>query len=134
MSEVEQCLDADLFLDKYPQWKAGGPQCPVILQGMFAHAEMAGQKDYEWTIDHSCWQSYPGLYAKVEGPAIQLVGFKTSRDKIWELFNVVYQLRSPGPPPYGPEHTEELVQEICTSLKEWLWQRRGSAQPNEKPE
>ena len=35
---------------------------------------------------------------------------------------------------YGLEHTEELVQEVHTSLKEQLWQRWGSAQPKEEPE
>ena len=55
----------------------------------------------------------------MEVPAIQLVGFKTTGDEIWELYNDVYQLkRSPGPLPYGPEQTEELIQEIGTSLKE----------------
>ena len=34
-----QCLDTDLFLDEYPQWRADGPQCPYILQRMFMHAE-----------------------------------------------------------------------------------------------
>ena len=133
--EVEQCLDMDLFLDKYPRWKADGLQCPVILQGMFSHAEMAGQKEYEWAIccDHK--QSYLGLDAKAEVPTIQLVGFKTTRDEIWELYNSIYQLRrSPGPPPYGPECTEELVQEICTFLKERLWWRQGSSQSKEESE
>ena len=76
-----------------------------------------------------------GWTLKVEVPAIQLVGFKTTRDKIQELYNDVYQLRrSPDPPTYGLECTEELVQEILTSLKEWLWQRWGSAQLMEEPE
>ena len=110
----EQFLDVDLFLDEYPWWKASSLQCPVILQGMFAHAAMAGQKEFKWAICHGCQQSYPGLDAKTEVPTIQLVGFKTTRDEIWELYNNVYQLRrSPG-----LECTEELVQEICTSLKE----------------
>ena len=133
--EAEQCLDADLFLDMYPWWKASGPQCPIILQGMFAHAGMAGWKEYEWAIHCCCWQSYPGWDTKAEVPAIQLVGFKTTRDEIWELYNDVYQLRrSPGPPPYSPECTEELVQEIYTSLKEQLQQRWGSAQLKAEPE
>ena len=35
-------LDVDLFLDEYPWWEAGGPQCPFILQRMFVHAEIMG--------------------------------------------------------------------------------------------
>ena len=125
----------DLFLDEYPQWRAGSPQCLVILQGMFACAKVAGWKGYEWVIHCGHRQSYPWLDAKVEVSAIQLVGFKTTRERIWELYNNVYQLRrSPGPPPHGPECTEELVQEICTSLGEQLWQRWGSAQLMEEPE
>ena len=133
--EVEQCLDADAFLDEYPRWKASCSQCPVILQRMFSHAQMAGQKELEWAICHGHWQSCPGLDARVEVTAVQLVGFKTTRDEIWELYNNVSQLkRSPGPLPYGPEQTEELVQEICTSLKEQMQWRWGSAQPKEEPE
>ena len=99
--KVEQCLDADLFLDKYAQWKAGSPKHPVILQGMFAHAEMIGQMEFEWAICHGHWQSYPGLDPKVEVPAIQLV---TTRDEIQELYNDVFQLkRSPGPLLYSLE-------------------------------
>ena len=81
--EVEQCLDVDLFLNEYPQWKAGGPQCPVILQGMFAHPKMAGQKEFEWAICHGCQQSYPGVDAKAEVPTIQLVGLKTLEMISW---------------------------------------------------
>ena len=75
MQEAEQHMETDLFLNEYPWWKAGSHQCPVILQGMFAHAKMAGQKEFEWAICHGCQQSYPELDAKVEVPAIQLVGF-----------------------------------------------------------
>ena len=102
--EAEQCLVADLFLDEYPQWEASSPQCPVILQGMFAHAKTTGQKEMKWAIHHGHWQSYPGLNTKVEVPAIQLFGFKTTREEIQELYNDIYQLMSsPGPLPYGLE-------------------------------
>ena len=82
----------DLFLDEYPQWEAASLQCPVILQGMFAHAKTTGQKEIKWAICHNCQQSYPGLNVKAEVPT------KTTRDEIRELYNDVYQLkRSPGP-------------------------------------
>ena len=45
--ELEQCLDAYLFLDEYPWWRADSPQCPFILQRMFMHAEVAWQKEYK---------------------------------------------------------------------------------------
>ena len=104
VQEVEGCPDADLFLDEYPWWEASGPQCPIILQGMLVHAKTTGQKEIEWAICHSHWQSYPGLNTKAEVPTIQLVGFKTMRDKIQELYNDIYQLkRSTGPLLYGLE-------------------------------
>ena len=69
---------------------------------MFAHAKITGWKEIEWAIHCGHWQSYPGLIAKAEVPTIQLVGFKTTLDEIWELYNDVYQLkRSLGPLPYG---------------------------------
>ena len=101
--QTVQCLDGVLFLDEYPQWKASGPQHPVILQGMFAHAEMAGWKEFEWAICHGHQQSYSGLDTKVEVPVVQLVRFKTTRDEIQELCNDVHQLkRSPGPSSIWP--------------------------------
>ena len=45
--EAEHCLDAELFLDEYPQWEVGGPYCPIILQRMFMHATEVGQKEAE---------------------------------------------------------------------------------------
>ena len=45
--EVDHSLDSELFLDEYPRWRADGPQCPYILQQMFAHAEEVGQKEQE---------------------------------------------------------------------------------------
>ena len=102
--EVEQCLDTDLFLDENLQWEASSPHQSVILQGMFAHVETAGWKEIKWAIHCGYWQSYPGLNDKVEVPAIQLVGFKTTREDIQELYNDVYQLkRSPDPLSYGLE-------------------------------
>ena len=29
--EAECCLDAELFLDEYPQWDVGGLHCPFIF-------------------------------------------------------------------------------------------------------
>ena len=35
--EAERCLEADVFLDKYPRWEPGRLHCPFLLQQMFAH-------------------------------------------------------------------------------------------------
>ena len=57
-----------------------------------------GRKEYEWAICRGCWQSYLELDTEVKVPAIQLIGFKTTRDEIWGLYNEVNQLkRSLGP-------------------------------------
>ena len=78
MWEAEHHLDMDLFLDKYPQWEAGGPQCPFILQRMFMHAKTMGQKEMEQAIHQCHQQALPGLDTKADVPAAQLVGFKTT--------------------------------------------------------
>ena len=53
VQEAEHHLDAELFLDKYPRWDAGGPHCPFILQQMFIHAAKSRQKEAERLIHHS---------------------------------------------------------------------------------
>ena len=40
--EVEGCLEADVFLDKYPWWEPGGLHHPFLLQWMFTHIEATG--------------------------------------------------------------------------------------------
>ena len=68
----------------------------------------------------------PRADAEVEVHAIQMVGFRTTRE-IWESYNEVYQLkRLLGPSSYGPEWMEALDQEICASLEEWMQQRQGT--------
>ena len=90
--EVEQHLDADLFLDKYPWW----PPMPCHLTRDVCTCQN-GREEFKQAIHCGHQQPFPGLDTKVEVPAIQLVGFKTTRDEIWELYNDVYQLkRSPG--------------------------------------
>ena len=114
--EVEDCLDTDLFLDEYPWWEDGGPQCSFLLQNMFMDAKRIGQKEMELVICWGCWQALPRLDAKADVPAIQLMGFKTTQREIQELYNDICQLkRLPDPPPCGPEWAEELAQEIVTS-------------------
>ena len=68
-------------------------------------------------------------------PAIWMVGFRTTREEIWGIYNEVYQLRRlPCTPPYGLEQMEALDQEIWTSLEEQMWQRWGSTRPERVPE
>ena len=76
--EAEYHLDTDLFSDEYPQWEAGGPQCPFILQRMFMHTETMGWKEMEQAIHQDHWQTLPGLDPKADVPTIQVVVFKTT--------------------------------------------------------
>ena len=51
-----------------------------------------------------------------------MVGFRTTREEIWGIYNEVYQLkRLLGPQHYGLEQMEALDMKICTSLEEWMW-------------
>ena len=54
------------------QW----PPMPLILQGMFVHVKMAGQKEVKLAISHGCQQSYSGLDAKVDVPLFSWLGLK----------------------------------------------------------
>ena len=113
--KAECHLGADLFLDKYPWWKAGGPHHLFILQRMFLHTTESGWKEMEQMIHQGCWQEPPRLDARVDVSIIQLVGYKTSWEEIQELYIEVYMLRRlPGPPPCGPEWVQELAQDILS--------------------
>ena len=71
---------------------------------MLIHAMAVEQKEYEQALCHDHWHYDPRLHAEVEVPAVQLVGFRTTREEVQGLYNNVYQLqRLPGPPLYGPE-------------------------------
>ena len=50
LQEAERSLDAELFLDEYPQWEVGGTHYPIILQRMFVHATKVGWKEVERLI------------------------------------------------------------------------------------
>ena len=45
--EMECCMDAEIFLDKYPRWEAGGLHHALILQEMFLQATHLGWKEVE---------------------------------------------------------------------------------------
>ena len=133
--EAECHLDSNLFLDEYPWWRAYGPQYPCILQRMFVHAEVVGQKECERSICWDCWPLVPRANTEGEAPAIQRVGFRTIREEIWVIYNEVYQMkRLLGPPPYGLKKMEALDREVCNSLEEQMWQRWGSARLQKEPE
>ena len=79
--EAECHLDAYLFLDEYTQWKAGGPHHTFILQRMFLHAAELGQKKWNGLFTETAGKE-PWADARVDVPAIQLMGYKTSWGEI----------------------------------------------------
>ena len=124
--EVEHHLDAGLFLNEYPWWDVRGLHHPFILQRMFVHAAESGQKEAEMLIHHSCQHGLPRLDPEADASAIQLVGYRTSREEIGDFFHQVYMLkRLPGPPLCGPEWAWEVMRDILFSLKDCLRWRKG---------
>ena len=102
---------------------------------MFIHAEVAGWKECEQSIHWGCQRLVPRADAEAEVPAIQMVGFRTTKEEIQEIYNEVYQQRRlPGSPLYGPEWMEALDQEICASLEEWMQWMWGTTRPEEELE
>ena len=73
--EVEQRLDAKLFLDKYPRWEIGVPHQSVILYEMFLHANKQGQKESERFICQGHWGSLPRPDSEADQCAMKLVGY-----------------------------------------------------------
>ena len=59
---------------------------------MDEHAAESGQKEVERLIHHGHQQGLPRLDSKVDVSAIQLVGYWTSREEIWDLYHQVYML------------------------------------------
>ena len=80
-------------------------------------------------------QGLPGPDTRADVLVIQLMGYKTSQEEIWGLYNEVYILRRlPSPSPCGPEWAQELTQDILSSIEDHLWQRRGDDVPKEGQE
>ena len=126
--EAERWLNTYLFLDEIPQWDSGRPHCPYLLQRMFTQTENAGHREY----DHVRWRGCPQLASEQDAsqktPAVDLVGYKTTQEEIFNLYQEVYQLkRTPGPVPGNPEVAEKICQEILDSLEEHLQCRQGTS-------
>ena len=124
VEEAECHLDSKLFLDEYPRWKADSPQCPCILQRMFACIEEAGCKECKWTIHQGHQQPVPREEAEVKTLAVQMMRFQTTWEEVQGIYNKVYQKTGYQAPSYGPELMKVLDWEICASLEEqmqWRW-------------
>ena len=127
-------MDAEMFLDEYLHWEARGLHHPLILQEMFLQAAHSGWKVTEQMIHQGCQHGLSHLDPQADVSAVQLVGYQSTREEIWDLYHQVYKLRRlPGSPPYRPEQVQELMRDVVSSLKNQLWQR-GGKQPRELEE
>ena len=70
---------------------------------MFAHAEEAGQKEHEQTIHWGNQQLVCRAGAEAKTLAIQIVGFRTTREEIQGIYNEVYQQKRL----LGPHHMSQ---------------------------
>ena len=126
IQEAEHHLDTDLFLDENPRWDVRGPHCPFILQLMFMHAAKSGQKEAERLICCGNWQGLPKLGSGADVSAVQLVGYWTSSEEVGNLYWQIYALkRLPRLTPSGPERAQEIMEDIVSSLKDCLRQKKG---------
>ena len=123
--EAACCLDAELFLDEYPQWDVRGLHHLFILQGMFVHVAESGWKKAERLICCIHWHSLPRLDPEADTSTVQLVGYQTSREETGDIFHQVYMLKRLSRPPLcWPKWVQEVTSEILSSLKDCLrWGR-----------
>ena len=99
---------------------------------MFAQVDNVGQKEYDWARWRGHAQSLGEQGVDLETPPAELVGYKTTLEEIFSLYQEVYQLkRTPGSVPGSPEVVEQTCQEILDLLRECLHCRWGSTQPEE---
>ena len=124
--EMEWHMDAKMFLDKYLHWEVRGLYCPLILQEMFLQAAHLGWKEAEQMIHWGHQHGFPHLDPQMDIFAIQLVGYQSTREEIWDLYHLVHKLRRlPGSLSCRPEQVCELMRDVVSSLKNHLWQRGG---------
>ena len=91
--ELERVIDLELFLDKYPRWGLGTPHQSVVLHEMFLHTTGWGQKEAECMCHQGCQGSVPEPEPGVDLSTMELVGYRTSRKEMREIYHSVYLLR-----------------------------------------
>ena len=118
--EAEWRIDVEVFLDEYPRWELGALHWSVILQEMFQHATEWGHKEVERLIHCRCQGSASEPNLEAGHSAMELVGYRTSHKKIWDIYHSVYLLRRPpGLPPCGDQQ-RRAIHDILSSLRSWL--------------
>ena len=119
--EAERVIESEMFLDEYPWWELGTPNWTVILYEMFLHAAEWGQKEAE----HMCHQGHqshiPEPNPMADQSAMELVGYRTSRKEMQDIYHSVYLLwRCPGSPSCGASRRRRAIQDILSSLQAQL--------------
>ena len=116
--EAERVVESELFLDEYPRWGLGTPHWSVILHEMFLHAEAWGQKEAEHMCHQGCQNSIREPNSEVDQSAMGLIGFRTSRKEVREVYHSVYLLnRLLGFPSCGEMRRRRAIQDILSSLE-----------------
>ena len=116
--EAERVMESEMFLDEYPQWELRTPHQTVILCKMFLHAAEQGQKEAECMCHQGCQSHIPEPDPEVDQSAMELVGYRTSRQEMWDIYHSVYLLqRCPGSPSCRASRRRRAIQDILSSLQ-----------------
>ena len=87
---------------------------------MFLHAEAWGQKEAECMCHWGCQNSIREPNSEADQSAMGVVGFRTSRKEIREVYHSVYLLnRLLGFPSCGKMKSRRAIQDILPSLETW---------------
>ena len=117
----QRWVDLELFLDEYPWWGLGTPHWSVVLHEKFLHAAKWGQKEAECMFHQGHWGSIYEPNPEADQSAMELVGYQTSQKEMKEIYHSVYFLRrSPGSPSCGERQKRKTIQDILSSLTDWL--------------
>ena len=130
--EAEWQLDADAYLEEQWCWTPGGLHHEYLYQQMFSHAATTGQSVYDHAIHWGEREPLPKQDLGVEPTAMELICPDSIQEEIGDLYWDVYQLQRLPRRGWWEEATKEwLHQNILDSLKECLWLKWLSAQPEE---
>ena len=128
--EAERVIKSEMFLDKYPQWELGIPHGTVILHEMFLQW---GQKEAECMCHWGHQSCIPEPNSKSDQSTMELVGYRMSRQEMWDVYHSVYLLwRCSGSPSCGALQRRRAIQDILSSLQAWV-QRQTYSTKTESP-
>ena len=128
--EAECQINVRHFLDEYPQWELGTPHQSVILHKMFLHAANRGQKEAEHMVCQGCQGCVTGPDPGAVQSAMELVGYRTSRKEIWDIYQSVYLLwRLLGIASCGEQIRKRTIRDILSFLKDWMQRCEEDLEP-----